>query len=182
MVSEGTLHNISTELSIGILALAGLCMAIQTAMIGREFRFAEHLDKTMLVATIAGLLSLPVTIFTGYSAMPNEEINQAVLANKLTLSMLAMGLYGAFIFNRIKLGSEIWEERKPAMIHGGTGMLATGLILLTASLGGTYNRGESLLDFLPLMKNEATLLPFWASALIMMMAVTALVLPRFTRT
>ncbi len=181
MVSSGTLHNISTELTIGILSLAGLCMAIRTAVIGREFQFSDHLDKTILVAVLAGLASLPVTIFTGYSAMPGDDIDQAILANKLTLSMFAMGLYGAFIYNRIQQGSEIWEDRRSGMIHGGSGMLATGLILMTASLGGTYNRGESLIDFLPLMKDEATLIPIWASAIVMLLAIAAMVVPRFSR-
>jgi hypothetical protein len=46
-------------------------------------------------------------------------------------------------------------------------MVACGMILLVASLGGMYTRGESLLFFLP--KDIVLIFPVWASTILLLM-------------
>jgi hypothetical protein len=43
-------------------------------------------------------------------------------------------------------------------------MSAVGMVLLTASLGGTFTRGESLLSWLPVSFDSVPLMPLWLSA------------------
>ena len=47
-------------------------------------------------------------------------------------------------------------------------------MLLTASLGGTFSRGESLLDGLNLPYDNVPLFPLWLSAIIGLMALANL--------
>jgi len=56
------------------------------------------------------------------------------------------------------------------------GMASTGFILVTASIGGTFARGESLLDFLHLPYREVPVFPLWLSILVIIVATTTIVL------
>ena len=53
-----------------------------------------------------------------------------------------------------------------------------GLVLLTASLGGTFSRGESLLDVFSLPYDTVPLMPIWLSGALLVVAITNLVLMR----
>ena len=46
-----------------------------------------------------------------------------------------------------------------------------GLVLLTASIGGTFTRGESLLDVFSLPYDTVPLMPVWLSGVVLLVAV-----------
>ncbi len=50
--------------------------------------------------------------------------------------------------------------------------------MLTASFGGTYSRGESLLDVFSLPYDQVPLMPMWLSITVLVLAAANLVLMR----
>ena len=48
-------------------------------------------------------------------------------------------------------------------------------MLLTASLGGTYTRADSLTEFLPFVKETTFLLPEWMSIFVILLILGALI-------
>jgi hypothetical protein len=77
--------------------------------------------------------------------------------------MSAIGLSIGVLWKRIKMG------RQEGYLHPSLGMVATGMILLTAGMGGEYARGETLIFFLP--KTMVFLFPMWASIIIMILGI-----------
>ena len=63
-------------------------------------------------------------------------------------------------------------------IHNALGASSTGCMLLTASLGGTYSRGDSLTEFIPWIKTTTPLIPSWMSILVMLIVIAALIVQR----
>ena len=61
-------------------------------------------------------------------------------------------------------------------------MMAVGLILTTASIGGTFARGESLLDMFHLPYDTVPLMPMWLSGLVIVFSIANLVIMRKERT
>jgi hypothetical protein len=91
----------------------------------------------------------------------------ALLVNKLWLSMAGLGLAIGVLISRWKVGIEIWNESKSSIIQSSFGMAACGAILLTASVGGKFTRGESLLDILHLPYDLVLLMPIWLSIILL---------------
>ena len=75
---------------------------------------------------------------------------------------------------RRSIGMEIWEQAYTRDIQALGGMTASGLILLTASIGGTYSRGESLLDIFHLPYETVPLMPLWMSCTVLVIALANL--------
>lgn len=153
MISAGTFHVIATELTIGMFALAGvafLLCAIQKGPISREA--VAHW------ALLGGLIATPFAIVSGVNAIPSEGIENPILANKLLLSMASAGLAVGILLRR-KWGGEV-DVR-----HSSIGLIAVGLMLTTAGMGGEYSRGETLLLFIP--KETVMLFPLWASIVLL---------------
>jgi hypothetical protein len=96
--------------------------------------------------------------------------------NKLWLSFAGLGLAVGVLLSRWKVGNEIWNEAKSSIIQSTFGMAACGAILLTASAGGKFARGESLLDMLHLPYDLVLLMPIWLSVLLLLSGLTNLVI------
>ena len=153
MISAGKFHVIATELTIGMFALAGvafLLCAIQKGPISRE--------PVAHWALLGGLIATPFAIVSGVNAIPSEGIENPILANKLLLSMASAGLAVGILLRR-KWGGEV-DVR-----HSSIGLIAVGLMLTTAGMGGEYSRGETLLLFIP--KETVMLFPLWASIVLL---------------
>ena len=114
MISAGTFHVISTELTIGMFALAGvafLLCAIQKGPISRE--------PVAHWALLGGLIATPFAIISGVNAVPSEGIDNPILANKLLLSMTSAGLAVGILLRR-KWGGEV------DIRHSSIGMVSVG--------------------------------------------------------
>ena len=173
MVSAGTLHVVSTELAVGSFAMAGAAFVLAGAASQGLFGLRKYLaiaDHVAHFAMVFGLLALPMAILTGVQASPGEGVDHPLLINKMLLASAAFGLSFGVLLARRNRGKEIWFDhwsRRWQMIGG---MGATGLILTTASIGGTYARGESLLDMLHLPYDTVPLMPMWLSAMVILYA------------
>ena len=157
MISAGTFHVISTELTIGMFALAGvafLLCAIKKGPLSRE--------SVAHWALLGGLIATPFAIVSGVNAIPSEGIENPILANKLLLSMASAGLAVGILLRR-KWGGEV-DVR-----HSSIGMISVALMLATAGMGGEYSRGETLLLFFP--KETVMLFPIWASIVLLVIGV-----------
>jgi hypothetical protein len=83
------------------------------------------------------------------------------------LSMTGFGLASAALVSRWKMGDSILIERKTMLIQTFSGMAASGIMLLTASAGGSFSRGESLLDIFSLPYDIIILMPIAISAILL---------------
>ena len=82
------------------------------------------------------------------------------------------------LLTRRRLGAQVWDDRLGRRWQSLGGLLAVGMVLMTSSMGGTYTRGESLLDGLSLPYDQVPLMPLWLSVVVMVLAVLNLVLVR----
>ena len=77
-----------------------------------------------------------------------EKLSASSEMSILWLSFAGLGIAIGVLISRWKVGIEIWNESRSSIIQSSFGMAACGAILLTASVGGKFTRGESLLDIL----------------------------------
>jgi len=153
MISAGTFHVISTELTIGMFALAGVAFLLCAIKKGPSSR-----ESVAHWALLGGLIATPFAIVSGVNAIPSEGIENPILANKLLLSMASAGLAVGILLRR-KWGGEV-DVR-----HSSIGMISVAMMLATAGMGGEYSRGETLLLFIP--KETVMLFPTWASIVLL---------------
>ncbi len=179
MIENGTFHVITTELVVGSFALAGVCFVLHAFFTWREIKSPQYsnvADTTAHAALFFGLLALPFAILSGLGASPTGAHTSPLLANKMLLSTAGGGLAIGVLFTRWKNQQPM--EKAESYIHNLLGASSTGCMLLTASLGGTYSRGDSLTEFIPWIKTTTPLLPSWMSILVMLIVIAALILRR----
>ena len=185
MVSAGTLHVVSTELTVGSFAMAGAAFLLAGLashdLLGLR-RYLTLADHVAHFALAFGLLAMPMAIMTGIQASPGEGIDHPLLINKMLLASSAFGLALGVLLTRRTHGKAVWESTWSGRWQALGGMAAVGLILTTASIGGTFARGESLLDMLHLPYDTVPLMPMWLSGLVIAVAVANLVMMRQERT
>ena len=172
MISSSTFHVISTELVVGSFAMSGLCFLLY-ALCRYELIKIKNLssitDNVAHFALMFGIIATPFAIFSGISASPGSGFSTPILVNKMFLSMTGLGLGLAALISRWKMCDSILTERKPMLIQTFSGRGASGLMLLTASAGGSFARGESLLDIFSLPYDMVILMPIAISAILLML-------------
>ena len=171
MISSATFHVISTELVVGSFAMAGICflvLAIQSFGLFESEKASLVTDYAGHFALGFGLLATPFAIFSGISSSPTSDLSSPLLVNKMFLSMIATGLAVAVLFTRTKVGNQLWANKSSSLIQSAAGLAASGFMLMTASAGGKFSRGESVLDFLNLPYDTIFLMPTWTSAIILL--------------
>ena len=157
MISAGTFHVISTELTIGMFALSGVAFLLCMIKKGPDSR-----EAVAHWALLGGLIATPLAIISGINASPGDGIDNPLLANKMLLSMTSAGLAIGVLIRR-KMGAAV-DSR-----HAGIGMAAVGLMLTTAGMGGEFSRGETLLLFVP--KKTVMIFPIWASIVLIILGI-----------
>jgi uncharacterized membrane protein len=160
MISAGTIHVISTELTIGMFALSGVAFLLCMIQKGPESR-----EAVAHWALLGGLIATPLAIISGINASPGDGIDNPLLANKMLLSMTSAGLAIGVLVRR-KMGAVV-DAR-----HAGIGMASVGLMLTTAGMGGEFSRGETLLLFVP--KETVMIFPLWASIVLIILGIAIL--------
>ncbi|MBQ60373.1 MAG: hypothetical protein CMA66_07525 [Euryarchaeota archaeon] len=171
MISSATFHVITTELVVGSFAMAGICflvLAIQSFGLFESEKASLVTDYAGHFALGFGLLATPFAIFSGISSSPTSDLSSPLLVNKMFLSMIATGLAVAVLFTRTKVGNQLWANKSSSLIQSAAGLAASGFMLMTASAGGKFSRGESVLDFLNLPYDTIFLMPTWTSAIIIL--------------
>ncbi len=178
MISSATFHVISTELVVGSFAMAGLCFLLHALCrygIINSNNLIQITDNVAHFALFFGILATPFAIFSGISASPNSGLSTPILVNKMFLSMTGFGLAISALVVRWKFGIRILQQRKTMLIQTFAGMSASGMMLLTASAGGTFSRGESLLDFLSLPYDSILLMPITISSLLLLSGILSII-------
>ena len=181
MVSAGTLHVISTELAIGAYATAGVAFLLAGLASHGLFGLSRYLRTADLAAHFAltfGLLAMPFAMATGISSSPGEGVDHPLLINKMLLGSAAIGLALGVLLTRRRLGAQVWDDAWGRRWQSLGGLVAVGLVIITASMGGTYTRGESLLDVLSLPYDQVPLMPMWLSLTVLILAVVNLLMMR----
>ena len=179
MISSATFHVITTELVVGSFAMAGICflvLAIQSFGLFESEKASQVTDYTGHFALGFGLLATPFAIYSGISSSPTSDLSSPLLVNKMFLSMIATGLALAVLFTRTKVGNQLWANKSSSLIQSAAGLAASGFMLMTASAGGKFSRGESVLDFLNLPYDTIFLMPTWASAIVLLGGVASAII------
>jgi hypothetical protein len=173
MIESATFHVITTELVVGSFALAGLCFVLHSfsTLKNNESQFVSMMDSTAHIALLFGLFALPFAILSGLGSSPSGAHTSPLLANKMLLSTAGGGLALGVLFARWRMASTTSSRH----LHNAFGTISTGCMLLTASLGGTYTRADSLTEFLPFVKENTLLLPAWMSVLVILLILGALI-------
>ena len=179
MISPGTFHVVTTELVVGAFSVAGLsftlCILTHLGILKRPL-WGTMFDHIAHFTLAFGLAATPFAILSGLSSAPGEGLNSPILVNKMFLSMTGFGFALGCLLSRWRLGNKVWSSTKSLLLHGFSGLAAVGSMLLTASAGGTFARGESLLDMFHLPYEEVLLFPVLISAIGLLLGVTMLVL------
>ncbi len=179
MISSATFHVIATELVVGSFAMAGICFLVKAL---QSFNFlvsktiSEVTDNTGHFALGFGLIATPFAIMSGISSSPGSDISSPLLINKMFLSMAATGLALSVLYARYTIGQRVWASKQSSLTQAFAGLGASGLMLLTASLGGKFTRNESLFDVFNLSFDTILLMPVWAIGVILITGVSATVL------
>ena len=179
MISSATFHVIATELVVGSFAMAGICFlvkALQSFNILASKTISEVTDNTGHFALGFGLIATPFAIMSGISSSPGSDISSPLLINKMFLSMAATGLALSVLYARYTIGQRVWASKQSSITQAFAGLGASGLMLLTASLGGKFTRNESLFDVFNLSFDTILLMPVWATGVILITGVSATVL------
>lgn len=176
MISSATFHVITTELVVGSFAMAGLCFLLHALCrfeIIKNSNLMQVTDNVAHFALFFGILATPFAIFSGISASPGSGFSTPILVNKMFLSMTGLGLALSALIARWKFGIGILQQRKTMLIQTFSGMSASGMMLLTASAGGTFSRGESLLDLFSLPYESVLLMPIAISSLLLLSGIVS---------
>ena len=179
MISSATFHVITTELVVGSFAMAGLCFLLHALCrygVIKSNNLIQITDNVAHFALFFGILATPFAIFSGISASPGSGFSTPILVNKMFLSMTSFGLAISALLVRWKFGIKILQQRKTMLIQIFAGMSASGMMLLTASAGGTFSRGESLLDIFSLPYDSILLMPITISSLLLLSGILSIII------
>ena len=179
MISSGTFHVVTTELVVGAFSVAGLsftlCLLLHLGVL-KQPSWSPVFDHVAHFTLAFGLAATPFAILSGLSSAPGEGLNSPILVNKMLLSMTGFGFALGCLVTRWRLGNKVWSSKKSVVLHSLSGLAAVGSMLLTASAGGTFTRGESLLDIFHLPYEEVLLFPVQVSVTGLLLGVAMLVL------
>ena len=179
MISSGTFHVVTTELVVGAFSVAGLsfmfCTLIYLGLL-KQPSWSPVVDHVAHFTLAFGLAATPFAILSGLSSAPGEGLNSPILVNKMFLSMTGFGFALGCLLARWRLGNKVWSTTKSVVLHSASGLAAVGSMLLTASAGGTFARGESLLDMFHLPYEHVLLFPVMVSTIALLLGLTMLVL------
>ena len=177
MISSETFHVVTTELVVGAFSVSGLsftlCLLVHFGIL-KQTSWKTMFDHVAHFTLVFGLAATPFAILSGLSSSPGEGMNSPILVNKMFLSMTGFGFALGSIIARWRLGTTVWSTTKSSVFHGASGLAACGAMLLTASAGGTFSRGESLLDIFHLPYEHVLLFPVLVSITTLMLGVAML--------
>lgn len=139
-------HRVTTELHIGMLMLAGLCIGLDRVLKGRKrnelpqgpgaFRVTARLGAGM------GLLCLGASMATGLLSWPWERLLATrVVYGKISYTLVSLTCWALFLL--FQRGHGPRRAGPPGDLFAAVGVLAT---LGAASAGGHLGTGKSLLD------------------------------------
>ena len=157
MVGAATFHAAMVEITIGSLTLSVICtiMCLQYAFKSPidRFNISENklltMDRAALIGAILGTIMMPFSIMTGTLSVAGDPAGSILLYNKFVYSGLALGFWVSYVIGRVRLGPNLWKNKKLNILQVSTAILAFFMTITIASIGGKLVRNESLLDLIP---------------------------------
>lgn len=151
MIDPSIFHAVLTELAIGMLALAAICLVLcASSTTWFDQRKIDTLDAAAHVALMGGLFFLPFAVISGIKTSGVSGLEDARIVNKILFSFAAFGTWSAVLLNRLEWKKGIWDIPKRAWAHAVVGQVAFLFIIILGSIGGGLAKGGSLLDLLPI--------------------------------
>jgi hypothetical protein len=157
MVGAATFHAAMVEITIGSLTLSVICtiMCLQYSFKSPidRFNISENklltMDRAALIGAILGTIMMPFSIMTGTLSVAGDPTGSILLYNKFVYSGLALGFWVSYVIGRVRLGPNLWMNKKLNILQVSTAILAFFMTITIASIGGKLVRNESLLDLIP---------------------------------
>ena len=157
MVGAATFHAAMVEITIGSLTLSVICtiMCLQYSFKSPidRFNISENklltMDRAALIGAILGTIMMPFSIMTGTLSVAGDPTGSILLYNKFVYSGLALVFWVSYVIGRVRLGPNLWKNKKLNILQVSTAILAFFMTITIASIGGKLVRNESLLDLIP---------------------------------
>ncbi len=186
MVDPRVIHSITIEMCTGFLLLAGSAVI---AKVGADFwlrrlhghitRFdrwaasvSRYAEPASYFALVAGVLATFLSMFTGSTAWPFEDlVASPIVHNKILLTSASQIVFIGAIVLRTKYKFEIWMTRSTSAFYSLLVITGVSLMTLQNSVAGHLaGKGSLLDDFLHVVNIDTHLMwvfPEWASVLIL---------------
>lgn len=159
-VSPSGLHTMTTGLHEGMLTLASLCIIIIIAakVYKRTFgkilyidveRIIKFIEPTTVIGALGGSIFLVVSAYIGMfyvSGGADALVSQALLMNKVMMSIFAEDFWIIFLIIRAKYGKDIWNKGLLSAVYAAIGIAGFLFTMETGSLGGHLAEKGSILD------------------------------------
>jgi hypothetical protein len=136
---NGLMHTILSGANVGILALAAVAFGFRFFLKDSESSLARGADTIAFVSAAFGFVLAIFTALSGYFGTwhPAAVSASMLLLNKIILSFMLLGAWGAFVFLRWKAGPALYENTVLKVWAGVLvvlGFISSGLL---GSLGGS---------------------------------------------
>lgn len=152
-------HTIATELVVGTLVFASLCILFHpvavwwnkrggAGVLGKWAKFTEGVtDQAGYAATIFGVFALVVAAITGSLSWPYGALAaNAIIHNKVFFSAVALVTWSWVLIMRWRLGPGLWAERRTTLAYVGLAAFGFVNIAMVGAVGGHLTGKGSALD------------------------------------
>jgi len=162
MVSMSALHSLTAELHAGFLTLGFVCIiAVTLAQITVRYRnhmpkrlvsaainVRGYLEATGYVGSIAGLVGLLLSAYTGMYAWPQDILlDNAVVRNKILLTVFSMAFWIGVVYIRTRFGRGLWTCPMMASLYVVLAIVGFVIVATAGSMGAHLGTaGSSILD------------------------------------
>ncbi len=174
MIDPRVLHQITVELAMGFLTLAGVAVALKLVadLWQRRFRgrswtldrwsrsLAAFAEPTAFVALALGVFISFATSYTGLNVWPSAMLwSDPTVRNKMLLVALSTTLFlGAFVL-RARFRARIWLAPSTGALYAGLVLVGNVILVLQNSVGGhLQGTGSALDDLLAMLQVNETVL------------------------
>jgi hypothetical protein len=155
-------HTIATELVVGALVFAGLCIffhpvamwwkkrASGGGVITKWAEFTEAVtDQAGFAATLFGVFALVIAAVTGSLSWSYDALAaNPIVHNKIFFSAVALVTWTWVFVLRWKLGPELWQSRRSTLAYVGLAAFGFVNVAMTGAVGGHITGKGSALDAL----------------------------------
>jgi hypothetical protein len=152
-------HTIATELVVGTLVFAGLCIFFHPVavwwnkrgnggVISKWSKFTEGVtDQAAYAAVIFGVFALVVAAITGSLSWPYDVLAaNAIIHNKVFFSAVALVTWAWILILRWKLGPGLWDNKRAVIAYEVLAVFGFLNIAMVGAVGGHLTGKGSALD------------------------------------
>ncbi len=153
-------HTIATELVVGTLVFASLCIffhpvarwwkarAKDGGLLTKWATFTEGVtDQASYAASMFGVFALLVAAFTGALSWPYDVLAaNPIVHNKVFFSSVALVTWSWILILRWKVGPSLWENKRTVLAYEGLAAFGFVNVAMAGAVGGHLTGKGSALD------------------------------------